>query len=71
MKDRKPPCPRCGNSSQKSLSQIADTFKCDKCGAMYDDDPEEGGDYFADPSRRMELGESRRQTRAKRVPKGS
>jgi ribosomal protein S27AE len=65
-KTQKPACPKCGNRSQRSLLQIADTFKCGRCGAMYDSDPDEGGTYFTDPSKRLEREEAERARRQQR-----
>ena len=62
----KPPCPQCGNKSQRSLLQIADTLKCGRCGAMYDSTPEEGGDYYTDPSLRMQRTEEAEQRKRQR-----
>lgn len=50
----KPPCPGCGNKSQRSILQIADTLKCGRCGALYDFDPDEGGSHYSDPAKRLE-----------------
>lgn len=38
-------------------------FYCSHCGTQFDDDPDEGGDYSADPSKRLERAEARRDRR--------
>jgi DNA-directed RNA polymerase subunit RPC12/RpoP len=35
-------------------------YVCSHCGTEFDDNPNEGGDYSADPSKRMERAEARR-----------
>jgi len=56
-----PPCPRCG---EKRASEIeAGLYRCANCDGMFDDDPDEGGDYGWEPSRRMQRQESREQRR--------
>lgn len=59
---KQPPTPKCiVCGRRKSVQRIADTFKCTACGAMFDGDPDEGGDYHSDPARRLERREERRQ----------
>lgn len=65
-KTQKPACPRCQNRSQRSILQIADTYKCGRCGAMYDNDPDEGGTHYSDPSKRLERAEDERARRQQR-----
>ena len=36
-------CPRCG--SRRAIDKGDDTFQCSSCGAWFDMDPDEGGDY--------------------------
>lgn len=38
-------------------------YWCPTCGMSFDNDPNEGGDYAADPSRRIERSEERRASR--------
>lgn len=58
-----PPCIRCGR--RKAVQRIGELLKCTACGAIFDDDPEEGGDYSArNPAARMERQERRRERRA-------
>ena len=56
-----PKCPACGHRG-KPQGVSGDLFFCEYCGMHYDSEPDEGGDYHADPSRRME----RREEQAKR-----
>jgi ribosomal protein L37AE/L43A len=58
--DNKPPaCPGCGR--RKSVVRAGDLFKCTKCGALFDDDPDEGGDYSdRNPAARIDRMERRR-----------
>ena len=52
-------CPRC-NRRQKR--QGPDTlYWCEVCRCQFDDDPDEGGDYCTDPTRRIVREEGRRQ----------
>lgn len=65
---KKPPlpkCPLCSSSSQVARVGVAgDQFICRRAGCgLFDDDPDEGGDYFENPSRRIELQETRRERR--------
>ena len=50
-------CPGCNRPKPKSSVGL---YICDHCGAQFDDDPDEGGSHFADPSRRIELEDERR-----------
>lgn len=45
-------CPRCGR--KKAVIPNGDVFHCTGCHADFDDDPSEGGDYFHDPTKRIE-----------------
>jgi ribosomal protein L37AE/L43A len=45
-------CPRCGRYG--SVLRIVDFFHCTACDAEFDDLPDEGGDYFTDPTKRIE-----------------
>ena len=54
-KSEKPSGPRCIQcGSRKAVEKLVDTYHCTRCGAWFDDDPDEGGDFWADPSKRME-----------------
>lgn len=51
------PCPRCGRRTQPQ----GGLHWCTHCRALFDDDPDEGGDYSdRDPSRRLVRAEGRR-----------
>lgn len=59
MTDQPPPaCPQCGN--RKGIQQIAETYKCPRCGGLFDDDPLEGGSHYSDPAKRLEKEEEHR-----------
>ena len=58
-------CPRCG---RKQPYQSPDSiYWCTSCRGQFDDDPTEGGDYSADPSRRAERAEEERIRRQDRT----
>lgn len=60
MTECTPRCPFC--FSRKVAAQIDGTYRCHKCGAWYDDKPDEGGDYSdRDPAARIERHERRPQ----------
>jgi tRNA(Ile2) C34 agmatinyltransferase TiaS len=50
-------CPACGGLAEDNGSGF---FRCPKCLGVFDDDPDEGGDYSTDPSRRLEREDERR-----------
>lgn len=52
-----PRCPKC--RSHRVRPHCDDTWVCASCGAWFDADPNEGGDYSADPSRRLQRQEER------------
>lgn len=61
-------CPACGTRQPMRLPGES-IYRCDKCGGMFDDSPDEGGDYSTDPSRRLEQQEEqamRKKQRARR-----
>ena len=49
-------CPKCNRSGVVQ----GDQYWCRHCSMIFDDDPDEGGDYATNPARRMERQESRR-----------
>jgi hypothetical protein len=68
-----PPCPQC-HTANHARPHGNNLFYCGKCGGIYDADPDEGGDYFRDPAKRMEVEERRRDrsgysTRVRRGPR--
>ena len=50
-------CPFCG--SKKVADHGDHVFHCAACDKYFDDMPEEGGTYFADPTRRLEREEEK------------
>ena len=54
------PCPRCGKAT---TPHDRDMWWCEACRALWDNDPDEGGDYSSDPSRRLERQEEQRAKR--------
>lgn len=55
----RPACIKCGR--KRDVGEAGNRrWYCHKCNVLFDDEPEEGGDYYRDPSRRMENQESRR-----------
>ncbi len=46
------PNPECGR--RKSVVPWGDVWRCTACGTCFDDDPNEGGDYYSDPGKRAE-----------------
>lgn len=66
---KKPKCPTCvaaGAVEPRKHVIVINSgrlFRCTVHG-MFDHTPNEGGDYMADPSARMELAESRAQRRS-------
>lgn len=50
-----PKCLVCGR--RKTVQRVGSegsTYKCLGCGAMFDPDPDEGGTYYTDPTKRLE-----------------
>ncbi len=54
-----PSCPKCGKNSCV-YEDGERNFFCTVCKVSFDDDPDEGGDYSNDPTRRIELAEARK-----------
>lgn len=58
-------CIKCGR--RKSVQEIGHrTYRCGFCGTLFDDEPDEGGDYATDPARRMIREEERRERQLER-----
>lgn len=57
-------CPRCYEPQPRRLPSAI--YRCPNCGGQFDDDPDEGGDYFDDPAKRLEREEARRANELKR-----
>lgn len=54
-------CPRCG---RKQPRQGVDAiYYCPNCRGQFDDDPDEGGSHYNDPTKRVEKQEGRRPRR--------
>jgi hypothetical protein len=63
-----PPCPVCKTSLHvNKIGLTGETFHCGRCGGLFDPSPDEGGDFFSDPSKRLELQDEREQARIKRL----
>lgn len=61
MKSKLPPCPRCNSAKQVVSLAGGEAYRCAKCGGIFDDDPDEGGDYSdRDPGARLDRAERRR-----------
>lgn len=59
-----PSCPACGGAKQ--VAKQGELYYCRKCGAFFDDDPDEGGTHSdRNPAARLERQESRK-THARR-----
>lgn len=54
-------CPKCGRK-QPHMGPAA-LYYCKFCSGYFDDDPDEGGDYSNNPTRRLEQQEKRREPR--------
>lgn len=63
--EEKPKCPRCGRI--KAVVQAGGYFHCGGCGAMFDGDLSEGGSYYADPTKRLELEDEQRARKNNRL----
>lgn len=63
-----PKCPRCNTAKQVSaVGLCGDMFRCGRCGGLFDDDPNEGGDYSdRDPAARLDRAERRQNQRSMR-----
>lgn len=57
-------CPRVGCSGV-GVRQ-GEIYVCRDCGGQFDDDPDEGGSHYADPTRRIENQDERRAKRFQR-----
>jgi ribosomal protein L37AE/L43A len=51
-------CPRCGKPQPRRGPDAI--YRCEKCGALHDGDPDEGGSHYNDPSKRLENQEQRK-----------
>lgn len=65
-KNKKPECPAC--SSRDSEPHDGDCFYCRKCGGIFDDSPDDGGDYSDfNPAARLERAERKAERLKKRM----
>jgi ribosomal protein L37AE/L43A len=64
-------CPRCGQ--RKRITALGDgTYLCASCGAWFDDDPDEGGEYSnRNPAARLERQEAIKDRRRERFSRRS
>lgn len=63
MTRKVPKCRRC--DTRQHVQQIGPKlYECGNCGGRMDDNPNEGGDYFADPSKRMRKAEEPQRDRS-------
>jgi tRNA(Ile2) C34 agmatinyltransferase TiaS len=53
-----PPCPVC-KTNKRVEANGRNEYVCLKCGGHFDNDPDEGGTHYSDPSKRMEKQEQR------------
>ena len=66
------PVPRCVRCKSKRVARLGELYRCASCDALFDDNPDEGGDYSSrNPSARMEREERQRaRTQASRQAAG-
>jgi len=64
-----PPCPKC-KSAHAVYPDGERNWWCGSCKFEFDDDPDEGGDYSTDPTRRAERNEQYDAKKAGRGAKG-
>lgn len=58
-------CPGCGGVQEKRIAGSS-LYWCEKCQCQFDDDPDEGGDYADNPTRRIERQEEHKLRRQQR-----
>lgn len=51
-------CPKCNRKQPRHTSDSI--YFCEVCKCQFDDSPDEGGDFFSDPSKRLERQEEDR-----------
>lgn len=54
-------CPKCGRKQDYTGPDAL--YYCKHCRAYHDDDPDEGGDFSNNPTRRIERHEEREEAR--------
>lgn len=50
-------CPKCGR--RQDFNGAHAIYWCPSCRMQFDDDPDEGGSFYADPAKRLEKAEER------------
>lgn len=60
-----PQCPLC--RSKHVVKNADGDFICTNCKAMFDPRPEEGGTYYTDPTRRLELEDEARARKLNKI----
>lgn len=53
-----PKCPLC-RTGKHAVPHGSTEFYCKKCGGLYDENPNEGGSAYNDPTKRLEVMEER------------
>jgi len=59
-KPKQPKCPRCGRPSKLIGTNL---YRCTYGCGLHDDEPDEGGSYSTDPTRRIENQEELQKAR--------
>ena len=63
-----PDCPECGSNNSVFPDFTVggrENFWCNFCKVSFDDDPDEGGDWSTDPTRRIQWQEASAKTQEK------
>jgi ribosomal protein L37AE/L43A len=58
-------CPGCGGKQPARSSDAI--YWCEKCLSQFDAEGDDGGDFFSDPTKRIELEDERRVQRQSRM----
>lgn len=58
-------CPKCGRKQPVRTEDAM--YWCDNCRCQFDGTPDEGGTYFSDPTKRLELEDENRIRRQNRT----
>jgi hypothetical protein len=64
-KPKIPDCPRC-KTNRHAVPNGDRQWFCHGCKGLFDDEPDEGGTYYSDPSKRLEKQEDFQQRQEKR-----
>ncbi len=65
-----PDCPRCRDNSLVFEDDERGLW-CHRCKVAFDNDPNEGGDFFNDPTKRIEVREARANKGRANLPRGN